>query len=223
MTRTSRSSPRASVCSRSSTPARRLGGRPPWSARADRRPRRSGRTPRRDVIRSQSGNRARIYTLRPARRASPAAPSCLELVATFGRRRNEEIADLLEPLGAELVEEGDRLLRETHLAAVENCWRTPPIALPVDPDAISSVREHDVSRAEQREVVRDASSYGAATGDDDSSHCSSSFCSASVSVRNGRRTSGPAGLHVVPPRTSPQPGTGTARAPHAQGRGRHHL
>jgi len=42
-------------------------------------------------------------------------------------------------------------------------------------------------------VVRDAGSYGTGTGDDDSSHRSSSLRSSSVSSRSGRRTSGPTG------------------------------
>ena len=67
-----------------------------------------------NVVRSQTGNRARIYTRDRHAELRLQPPSCLELVATFGRRRNEEIADLLEPLDAELLEEGDRLLRETH-------------------------------------------------------------------------------------------------------------
>src|SRR5207247_3096925 len=58
---------------------------------------------------------------------------------------------------------------------------------------LGTICEHDVACAEQREVVGDAGAYRAAAGDDDSSHSSSSPRSSGVSVRSGRRTSGPTG------------------------------
>src|SRR5439155_15338563 len=55
---------------------------------------------------------------------------------------------------------------------------------------LGAIAQHNVSRSEEREVIRNRGAYRAGAGNDDSSHASSSARSSSVSVRNGRRTSG---------------------------------
>ncbi|MGZ8740454.1 MAG: hypothetical protein ACXWZ8_07650, partial [Gaiellaceae bacterium] len=55
-------------------------------------------------------------------------------------------------------------------------------------NAIDSCASRTSAADEEREVIRDAGAYGTETGDDDSSHCSSSLRSSSASIRSGRRT-----------------------------------
>ena len=103
-------------------------------------------------------------------------------------------------------------------AAVENCWRTPPIARAVEPPQ-SSPRSATTtsSRAEQREVVRDAGADRATAGDDYPGHAatrrSTSARSPSARPRSGARTSGP-DRHAARDRARPsrRPGTGTAES-----------
>ena len=74
-------------------------------------------------------------------------------------------------------------------AAVENCWRTPPIAFAVAPLATRpAVAEHDVARAERGQSRRPSAGRPGARYDD-SSHASSSRFSPAFSVRSGARTS----------------------------------
>src|SRR5438876_396060 len=120
--------------------------------------------------------------------------SLLEVGESRFSRGEKEIADLLKPEGTELFEEGDGLLSEAYLGSGRELLPHAAHRLPGRTGCdLRAVREDHVARAEEREVVRDAGSYGTGTGDDDSSHCSSALRSPSVKSRNGRRTSGPIG------------------------------
>ena len=80
--------------------------------------------------------------------------------------------------------------------ADENCWRTPPSALPLAPDAIvAELRKHDLVGAGRGEVVGDRGADDAAAGYDvaPASHSSSRATSSSSRSRSGARTSGRSG------------------------------
>ena len=141
-----------------------------------------------DVIDAQAGDRAWIdvfdrnpqLSLEGRSAASSAAPS--SVVA-----RN--VADLLES-GPKLAKNRALDCARRTSGAVVNCCRTPPIALPVAPDATSrSVAEDDPVVYLKGEVVRDARPDRAGAGYDDSSHRSTSARSSAVRPRNGGRTS----------------------------------
>ena len=122
-----------------------------------------------------------------ARRASSAARPVLG-------RREEQVADLVEERLA-------RARRRTRCCrarartsgAVENCWRTPPIAREVEPPPIAPRSQSTTSPApREREPVGDARPHRPRARDQD--HGSSSLpSSSSVSGRSGARTSPPIG------------------------------
>src|SRR5437870_345680 len=118
----------------------------------------------------------------------------MQLGETVGTAGEEEVAHLLKPRWAELLEECDRLAGEPDLGGGRELLADSAHRLACRTGGdLGALREHNVTRAQQREVVGDASSYRAAAGDDDSSHAPSSPRSAVVRVRKGRRTSGPIG------------------------------
>src|SRR5439155_25276643 len=91
-------------------------------------------------------------------------------------------------------EERDRLVGEQHLGCGRELLADSAHRLAGRARGdLGALGEHDVARSPQRQVVGDAGAYRAAAGDDDSSHSSSSPRSSGVSVRSGRRTSGPTG------------------------------
>ena len=104
-------------------------------------------------------------------------------------RGQEHVAHGVEQRRAQLAKELRALLGKTDLRLGRELLAEAAHRLPgrTGGDCLT-VGEHDVVRAEQREVVRDRRSYSAGTGDDDASHVSNSVRSASVSMRNGRRT-----------------------------------
>src|SRR5262249_55121026 len=104
------------------------------------------------------------------------------------------VAEGLEEGRAELAKELAALLREPPLRLAGELLPEAAhrLARRARRDGVP-LREHDVAGAEERQVVRDRRTYRACAGNDDSSHRSSSVRSASVSVRSGRRTSGPIG------------------------------
>ena len=111
----------------------------------------------------------------------------LELGEPAGRRREEEVADLLEERLAELLEEPHARLREPHLGRGRELL--PDAAHRLAGRAagdLPDVREHDPVRAPQREVVGDRGADRARARYDDSSHPRSSSRSPSVSWRRGR-------------------------------------
>ena len=104
----------------------------------------------------------------------------LELVQSFLGRREEEVADLVEEGRPSDSKKRIDSCASTTSAAVENCWRTPPIAFAVAPDRdLAAVHQDDVALRRAREVVRDRGADRARTRYDDSSHRSSSSRSSS--------------------------------------------
>ena len=126
----------------------------------------------------------------PLRRRAVAQP-----LDARSRGRDEHVTDLLEERWPELAEQLPALTGEAHLGLGRELLTEAAHRLSGRATRdLAAVGEHDIARAEQREVVRDRRAYGAGAGDDDSSHVSSSFTSSAVSVRSGRRTSGWTGM-----------------------------
>src|SRR5919201_2988658 len=109
-------------------------------------------------------------------------------------RCEKQVADGFEQRRAELAEQPCALLREPHFRLARELLTKAAHCLSgrARRNAMTLGEDH-VARPEQRQVVRDRCAYGTCTGDNDSSHASSSSRSSSLSVRNGRRTSGPIG------------------------------
>jgi len=143
------------------------------------------------VVEAEPAHARRVDLLgRDAEGALHRRPLAQTLPAVLARSE-EHVADLLEERRSELAEEPGTLLRQPHLGLGRELLAETAHRLAGrtrrDPVALG---QHHVARAEQREVVRDRGAYCARTGNDDSSHASSSTRSSSVSVRSGRRTSG---------------------------------
>src|SRR5215212_1208357 len=147
-----------------------------------------------DVIRAQAREARRVGDFDGNAERALQRGARLQPRPAIGGGREEQVTDRIEQRRAELVEKLRALLREPHLGLRRELLPEPPHGFPCRAGCdVLAFGEHDVVRAEQRQVVRNRRPYGTGAGDDDSSHASSSLCSSFVSVRSGRRTSGRSG------------------------------
>jgi hypothetical protein len=134
------------------------------------------------VVHTQAAHERRVDALdRHAERHLELAP-VLELGEAGLRRRQEEVADLLEQRLPELLEEPHARPRELHLGGgrelLPHAAHRPAGRTACD---LPHVGEHDAFRSAQRQVVRDRSADRAGARYNDSSHPRSSSRSPSLS------------------------------------------
>jgi hypothetical protein len=142
------------------------------------------------VVGTQAGHARGIRLLDGDAEAALQLGPAAELVEPLGRRREEQIADLLEERRTELLKEADARLCEPHLGLGRELL--PNAAHRFSGRAggdLAPVGEDDLLGSSQSEVVRDRGADGARSGYNDSCHRSSSSRSASVRPRSGARTS----------------------------------
>ena len=153
------------------------------------------------VVDPQAVDEGRVDALDGHAESSLHRSPLLELGEPGRRRREEEVADLLEERRAELLEEPDARLGEPHLGLGRELLAHAAHRLAGGAARdLPHVGEHDVVGAAEGEVVGDRGADRARAGYDDAGHPRSSSRSPSVSWRSGRRTSSRTGTPRNPSR-----------------------
>ena len=152
-----------------------------------------------DVVHVQPVDQARVDSLNWHAEPPLQLHALLERREPVRGRGQEQVADLLEERPSELLEEADRLAGQAHLGLCRELL--PHTAHRLARRARGNprlVREDDVVRAAQSELVGDARADRAGAGYDDASHRSSSDFSSGRSGRRGRLTSSRTGTPSRP-------------------------